>query len=73
MHVLHYDRYHKSVMRMERGLMPNKLVPAFRASVDELRSLLPVTQVTLIFLSVFLPLSAPVVSVNFNLEISKHK
>ncbi|KAF5835818.1 dynein heavy chain, N-terminal region 2-domain-containing protein [Dunaliella salina] len=31
-------------MRMERGLVPNKLVPAFRAHVDELRSLLPVTQ-----------------------------
>jgi hypothetical protein len=32
-------------MRMERGLVPNKLVPAFRAHVDELRNLLPVTQV----------------------------
>jgi hypothetical protein len=39
------NRYHKSVFKMERGLPPNKLVPYFRASVDEFRNLLPIIQV----------------------------
>jgi hypothetical protein len=30
-------RFHRSVAKMERGLPPNKLVPALRESVDELR------------------------------------
>lgn len=29
---------------MERGLPPNKIVPKFRAAVDEYRNLLPVVQ-----------------------------
>ncbi|KAI8465887.1 MAG: dynein heavy chain 7 [Monoraphidium minutum] len=35
-------RFHKAVLKMERGLPPNKLVPALRADVDGMRSLLPV-------------------------------
>lgn len=35
-------RFHKAVCHMERGLPPNKLVPALRASLDEFRLLLPV-------------------------------
>lgn len=31
---------------MERGLVPNKLVPAFREAVEELKNLLPITQVS---------------------------
>ncbi|KAG2448089.1 hypothetical protein HYH02_007114 [Chlamydomonas schloesseri] len=35
-------RFHKMVYKMERGLPPNKLVPKFRAAVDDFRNLLPV-------------------------------
>ncbi|GBF88264.1 dynein heavy chain axonemal protein, partial [Raphidocelis subcapitata] len=35
-------RFHKAVAKMERGLPPNKLVPALRADVDQLRQLLPI-------------------------------
>jgi len=35
-------RFHKSAAKLERSLPPNKLVPALRSSVDELRQLLPV-------------------------------
>jgi hypothetical protein len=30
-------RFHKAVLKMERGLPPNKLVPALREGVDHLR------------------------------------
>ncbi|KAG1670781.1 hypothetical protein FOA52_014009, partial [Chlamydomonas sp. UWO 241] len=35
-------RTHKGVVKMERGLVPNKLVPVYRDRVDEYRQLLPV-------------------------------
>lgn len=35
-------RFHKAVFRMEKGLPPNKLVPALRAEVDMSRALGPV-------------------------------
>ena len=37
-------RFHKMVFKMERGLMPNKLVPKLRNEVDEYRNLQPVVQ-----------------------------
>ena len=33
------------VFKMERGLLPNRLVPKFRNNVDEYRGLQPVVQV----------------------------
>lgn len=36
--------YNKMVFKMERGLTPNKLVPKFRAHVDEYRNMLPIIQ-----------------------------
>ncbi|EFJ52606.1 dynein heavy chain 7 [Volvox carteri f. nagariensis] len=36
------NKFHKMVYKMERGLPPNKLVPKFRAAVDDFRNLLPV-------------------------------
>ena len=33
------------VFKMERGLPPNRLVPAFRSTVDTYREVLPVVQV----------------------------
>ncbi|KAJ9531588.1 hypothetical protein QJQ45_014947, partial [Haematococcus lacustris] len=38
------SRFHKSVAKMERGLQPNKLVPAFRSQVDTFRDVQPVVQ-----------------------------
>lgn len=37
-------RYHKSVMRMEKGLVPNKVVPMLRDSVQLWREFVPVVQ-----------------------------
>ena len=41
----HPPRFHKMVFKMERGLLPNRLVPKFRNNVDEYRGLQPVVQV----------------------------
>ena len=38
------QKYHKMVFKIERGLPPNKLAPAFREKVDAIRNTLPVVQ-----------------------------
>lgn len=37
-----FFRHHKACSKMERGLVPNTLVPRLRAAIDEYRALLPV-------------------------------